>query len=152
MTYTEQMQSLAKDFQAATGNVTFKLKEVGLWAMNEGRWKPGQDAMLRQFCEEMGQALREEYIRDPQGRRVRAKHVVRGEGEQGFLWADIHTAPREHMVQAFGQRRDQIVADCFQLKTDVDSYNQNQNSTGDPIQLRLDFKNDVREHELARKK
>lgn len=151
MSYTEQMQSLARDYQTATGNVTFTLKDVGVWAMQEGLWQPGKDAMLRQFCDDMGRALREEYLRDPQGRRVRAKHAIRGEGETGFLWADIHTAPREHMVVAFDQRRDQIIADCAQLKADVDSYNENQNS-GDPIQLRLDFTRDVREFELGREK
>jgi hypothetical protein len=67
------------------------------------------------------------------------------------LWADIETAPREHMVVAFDQRRDQIIADCAQLKADVDSSNDNQNG-GDPIQLRLDFKRDVSEYELAREK
>jgi hypothetical protein len=152
VSYNEQMQSLAKDYQAATGNVTFTLKELGAWALDKGRWEPGRDAILRQFCDDMGRALREEYIKDPQGRRVRAKHVVRGEGETGYLWADIHTAPREHMVVAFDQRRDQIIADCAQLKADIDSYNENQNIAGDPIQLKLDFTRDVHEYELARKK
>ncbi len=147
--YNEQMQTLAKDYQFATGNVTFTLKDVGAWAIQEGKWEAGRDALLRQFCDDMGRALREEYIRDPQGRRVRANHAIRGQGEMGFLWADIHTAPRQHMVVAFDQRRDQIVADCAQLKQDIDSYNQNQNR-GDPIQLSLDFARDVREYELAR--
>lgn len=149
--YNEQMQALANDYQFATGNVTFTLKDLGAWAIQEGKWEPGNDAILRQFCEDMGRALREEYIRDPQGRRVRAKHAIRAEGETGFLWADIHTAPREHMVVAFDQRRDQIVADCAQLKKDIESYNQNQN-TGDLIQLSLNFARDVREYELAREK
>jgi hypothetical protein len=152
MSYNEQMQSLARDYQAATGNITFTLKDVGVWALQEGRWEPARDAMLRQFCDDMGRALREEYHRDPQGRRVRTKHVVRGEGETGYLWSDIHTAPREHMVVAFDQRRDQIIADCAQLKADIDSYNENQNIAGEPIQLRLDFTRDVEEYVLARKK
>jgi hypothetical protein len=149
--YNEQMQALAKDYQFATGSVTYTLKDVGAWAIKEGKWEAGRDILLRQFCDDMGRALREEYIRDPQGRRVRANHVIRGEGETGFLWAEIYTAPREHMVIAFDQRRDQIVADCAQLKQDIDSYNQNQNS-GAPVQLRLDFARDVVEYELARKK
>ncbi len=149
--YNEQMQALAKDYQFATGSVTFSLKDVGAWALREGKWEAGRDALLRQFCEDMGRALREEYRTDPQGRRVRAKHVVRGEGETGFLWADIDTAAREHMVVAFDQRRDQIVADCSQLNRDIESYNENQNG-GAPIQLRLDFSRDVIEYELARKK
>lgn len=147
--YNEQMQSLANDYQFATGSVTFTLKDVGAWAIREGLWQPGSDVLLRQFCDDMGRALREEYIRDPQGRRVRSKHAVRGVGESGFLWADIGTAPREHMVVAFDQRRDQIVADSAQLKRDIDSYNENQND-GPTIQLRLDFTADVLEYELAR--
>jgi hypothetical protein len=149
MSYNEQMQALAKDYQTATASVTFTLKEVGVWAMREGLWAPGQDALLRQFCDDMGRALREEYIRDPQGRRVRAKHAIRNDGQSGFLWADIETAPRAHMMIAFDQRRDQIIADCAQLKADIDSYNENQND-GDPIQLELDLTRDVREYELAR--
>jgi hypothetical protein len=149
--YNEQMQALAKDYQFATGSLTFTLKDVGAWAIQEGRWEAGRDVLLRQFCEDMGRALREEYRTDPQGRRIRANHVVRGQGETGFLWADIDTAPREHMVIAFDQRRDQIVADCAQLNQDIDSYNENQNP-GIPIQLRLDFVRDVIEYELARKK
>lgn len=147
--YNEQMQNLANDYQFATGSVTFTLKEVGAWAIREGRWQPGQDVLLRQFCDDMGRALREEYIRDPQGRRVRSKHAVRGEGESGFLWADITTAPREHMLVAFDQRRDQIVADAAQLKQDIDSYNENQND-GPAIQLVLDLVDDVLEYQLAR--
>ena len=149
--YNEQMQNLAKDFQAETGIVSYRLKEVGIWALKTDRWKPGHDAILRQFCDEMSRALREEYSTDPQGRRVRVNHAVRSEGDQGVLWADIYTAPREHMIVAFSQRRDQIITDCAQLKADVDSYNQNQNPGG-PIQLRLDFTKDVREYELGREK
>jgi hypothetical protein len=151
VSYNEQMQSLAKDYQTATGSVTFSLKEMFAWAMKEERWAPGQDAIMRQFCEDMGRALREEYIRDAQGRRVRAKHAVRLDGEQGVFWADLHTDPREHMIVAFDQRRDQIIADCAQLKADIDSYNDNQND-GEPVQLNLNFTRDVREYELAREK
>jgi hypothetical protein len=143
------MQALSSDYQAATGSVTFKLSDVFTWAMQNDRWAPTTDAMRRQFCDDMVKALREEYIRDPQGRRIRAKHVIRGEGETGYLWADIDTAPREHMVVAFDQRRDQIVADAAQLKTDVDSYNDNQND-GNPVQLSLDFTLSVLEYILGR--
>jgi hypothetical protein len=146
--YNEQMQELANQYQVATGNVIFKSKDVGAWAIANGLWQPSADAVLRQFAEDMSRALREEYITDPQGRRVRSKHAIRQDGEQGSLWADIHTAPRDHMVVAFQQRRTQIVADCVQLKRDVDSYNDNQND-GDPIQAVLDFTADVHEHELA---
>jgi len=41
------------------------------------------------------------------------------------------------------------VGDCRQLKTDVDSYNDNQN-TGEPIQLVLDFTDDMAEYEALK--
>ena len=89
--------------------------------------------------------MREEYIIDPQGRKVRAKHAARI--KQGVLWDDIRTASLEHMHISFQQRRQQIVGDCKQLKLDVDSYNDNKNDSK-PIQLVLDFTLDVAEAEL----
>ena len=89
--------------------------------------------------------MREEYITDPQGRTVRAKHVACY--EQVPLWGDIRTAPREHMEMAFQQRRQQIVGDCRQLKVDVDSYNQNYNNGELPIQMIFDFTLDLEELE-----
>jgi hypothetical protein len=92
--------------------------------------------------------MSEEYHTDPQGRAVRTKHArrVREKGQQAFLWDDIRTADRTHMQMAFQQRRQQIVGDCKQLKTDVDSYNDNR-SPDDPIPLCLDFSDDVAEAE-----
>jgi len=60
------------------------------------------------------------------------------------MWANIDTAPRAHMVKAFAQRRMQIVGDCFQLRQDVDHYNDVSAET-EPIQLVLDFTEDVEE-------
>jgi hypothetical protein len=50
------------------------------------------------------------------------------------------------MEVAFQQRRNQILGDCRQLKLDVDSYNDNQNSAG-PIQVCFDFSEDLAEDE-----
>ncbi len=146
--YSEQMAALADRYQATTGRTTWTLKEVGAWALDAGLWQPHRDGVLRQFADDMARALREQYITDNQGRRVRAKHAIRQDGEQGSLWADIRTATRDHMEAAFQQRRQQIVSDCRQLKIDVDSYNQNHNE-GRPIQTIFDFRLDLEELELA---
>jgi hypothetical protein len=50
------------------------------------------------------------------------------------------------MRMAFGWRRRQVVGDCKQLKTDVDSYNEN-NTHNDFYQLVLNFENDVADSE-----
>lgn len=80
--------------------------------------------------------MREDYVTDPQGRRVRVKHVAtlkRG-GERVPLWEDLRLATRKHMETVFQQRRQSIVGDCKQLKNDLDSYNENFN-TALPIQI-----------------
>jgi len=81
---------------------------------------------------------------------VRTKHVVRTQqgGKQLYLWDDIRTAVYEHMEVAFQQRRHQMVANCLQLKNDVDSYNENRKPTS-PIQMIFDFTDDLTELELA---
>jgi hypothetical protein len=62
----------------------------------------------------------------------------------------MRVAPEEHMEIAFQQRRQQIVGDCAQLKTDVDSYNDN-NPFGAYHQLPLDFTDDVAERQQPTK-
>ena len=109
--------------------------------------------MLANECaDQLSRAMREEYIEmNPQGRSVRSKHAARRpdeNGQQTTFWADIRTASPEHMQVAFQQRRQQIVGDCRQLKADVDSYNQNARPPA-PLQLVLDFTNDVAELEVA---
>jgi hypothetical protein len=51
------------------------------------------------------------------------------------------------MERAFQQRRRHIVGECRQLKNDVDSWNDGR-SNEEPIQLLLDFTEDVAEISL----
>jgi hypothetical protein len=92
--------------------------------------------------------MRQEYMTDEKGRRVRVMHPAPEDGATGFLWDDMRTAPREHMQAAFLLRRHQIVDDCKQLKTDVDSYN-DAHSANEPIQMVFDFRNDLAEAEAV---
>lgn len=64
------------------------------------------------------------------------------------LWADIDNAPRSFMEKSFSQRRKAIADDCFQVKQDVDHFN-DENPTEFPIQIVLDFTDDVAEMEAA---
>jgi hypothetical protein len=50
-------------------------------------------------------------------------------------------------ARAFTQRRNQVIGDCFQLKVDVDVYN-NLNTDQPPLPLILDFTDDVKEREF----
>jgi hypothetical protein len=149
MSYTEQMQHIANQYFGEGNSQTASTHEIAIWAIEKKLWEPQRGALINQCADELSRAMREEYFTDAQGRKVRAKHVARRDrdGRQSSLWADIRTAPRDHMETAFQQRRQQIVGDCRQLKIDVDSYNQNLNP-GEPIQMIFDFNDDLAEIEI----
>ena len=76
-----------------------------------------------------------------------AAAIARKMGNKALsLWRDIDdpNAPYDHFPRSFGQRRQQIVGDCFQLKTDADVYNDVRKGE-DPIQIMLDFTSNVEE-------
>ena len=144
--YARQMQRIVDKYIEAGERWPASSKEIAGWAVSKGLWKPQPSAVIDQCAAQLSRAMREEHIVDPQGRTVRAKHVARVNqgGENVALWADIRTASRQHMEMAFQQRRQQIVGDCRQLKTDVDSYNENK-SPEKPIQMVFDFTLDLEE-------
>lgn len=124
---------------------------VAAFALQEGLWKAPRKSLISQCARELAGAMRNEHFTDAKGRRVRAKHSVKSRrGDQNLsLWDDIRTADRAHMEVSFAQRREQVVGDCRQLKTDVDSYNDAHPEQSD-LQLVLDFTMDVAEIEAGR--
>ena len=153
MTKIEQLQAIVGQYQDAGLKWPATMREVAEWAIRTNRWIPHPSAIVSQCAEELSGAMRDEYVRDKQGRKIRTKHAASyQEGQEQFvLWDDIRTAPYEHMVRAFQQRRKQILGDCKQLKNDVDSYNENSLPT-DPIQVVFDFTIDLEEVVLTRKR
>jgi len=144
--YHQQLQTIVTRYIGAGEEWPATTRQIAAWAVREKLWAPHPSSLISQCAEALAQAMREEYIVDPQGRTIRAKHAARV--EQAVLWGDIRTAPRAHMEIAFKQRRQQIVGDCRQLKADVDSFNDNRSPT-QPIQMSFDFTRDVLELEAA---
>lgn len=145
----EQLLQIVERYQAEHPGL-FTSKHVAAFALSNELYKPNEGRMLSMVADEISRAMREQYIKDPQGRAVRAKHVARMvvEGEQKMLWQSIDKAEPDFMHVALQQRRHQIVGDCKQLKTDTDSYNENWN-TAEPIQMSLNFTADVEELDLV---
>ena len=146
----KQLQDIVDDYIQAGRIWPTTTRDVAAWAILNDRWKPQPSALVTQCADQISRAMREEYRTDPQGRRVRAKHPapVYQNGKQMVLWDDISTASPGHMRAAFQTRRRQIVGDCHQLKTDLDSYNDNHNN-GQPIQMVFDFAQDLQELDAA---
>lgn len=149
-TYVEMMQRLVEEYRKSGQPWPATARDMAAWAVRSKRWEPSPEAAIEQCADDFSRAMREEFITDRQGRRVRAKHAARREvnGEQQTFWADLRTAPREHMEIAFAQRRQQIVSDCAQLKRDVDCFNENYN-TEEPVQMVFDFSMDLMELEAV---
>jgi len=144
--YDQKMQEIFRRYQEEVSADPVDLKEVGAWAMAKGLWAPRPVDMQSRFAAEMAEALAEEYRTDKAGRRYRSKLAVTT--RQGSLWGDIDTAPRSHVVKNVGQRRRQIVGNCYQLRVDVGHYNED-HPKEDPLQLVLNFEDDVTEMLVA---
>lgn len=149
-TYTKQMQRIVEEYRGDGQPWPASTKAIAAWAIETGRWKLPASAAINKCAEDLATAMREEYITDKKGRRVRLLHpaTIRRGSQQMVLWDDIRTAPRDHMQMSFQQRRKAIVGDCRQLKLDVDSYN-DAHPDAEPIQTIFDFTMDLAEFEAA---
>lgn len=148
--YSEQMQKIFNRYTAEVDPSPVSLDQVAAWAIQNDLWKPAPRSVVKLCMEDLAESLRQEKRTDAEGRRYRAKHSVRinENGLQFTLWADIDSAPRSFMEKSFAQRRTGIVNDCFQIKQDVDHFN-DEHSGDQPIQMILDFTDDVAELEAA---
>lgn len=150
--YSDQIKAYLERYKKEVGDDGLvDPHAIAEWAYKNGLHKPNTKTIIDAIASDIAQSFREEFRTDKNGQRYRAKHAVRSKtGNKTLsLWADIddEQAPREHFVRSFSQRRQQIVGDCFQLKTDVDVYN-GKDASKAPIQIILDFTYDVEELQL----
>ncbi len=148
--YPEQMQAIFDRYNTEVDSSPVSLDDVAVWAISQGLFHPAPRDVVKICREALADSLRQERRVDDKGRRYRAKHSVRTTfgGAQLSLWADIDNAPRSFMEKSFGQRRKAIADDSFQIKQDVDHYN-DEHSDEPPIQMVLDFTEDVAEMEAV---
>jgi hypothetical protein len=151
-TKNERLQDAWRSFESKNNYLPNSARQAVEWAVAQGILTLPSIDPYDVLAGEMANALREEYATDAQGRRYRVNHAVRitKSGVQYTFWAMLGYAPYSHMEKAFAQRREQIVGDCHQLKTDVDVYNDMNLGKQQEIQMVLDFTDDVAERQLAR--
>src|SRR2546426_4557045 len=144
----EQLQNAWHRYDSERKHKPSGTREVVEWAVAEGLLELPEVDPLDVLAGQMAQALRDEFGTDARGRRYRINHAVRitKSGVQHTFWAMMGFASHEHMEKTFAQRRDQIIGDCYQLKLDVDVYN-DLNGGKNQVQLVLDFTEDVAERE-----
>lgn len=149
----EILQKVINEYRHRFGDKPFRMSECAAWAYRNNKLSPKPFDAIKLLTREMSRAARAEYYTDAQGRRVRKKHARRetvledGVEKKLVLWDDIETAPPNHMRIALQQRRQGILQDCKQHKTDTDSYNDN-NDHGAMLLFDYSFNEDLAEMEL----
>lgn len=149
-TYVKQMQRIVDEYRLAGLPWPTSAKSIADWAITTGRWELPAAAIRRRCADDIASAMREEYMTDRKGRRVRLLHPapLLTEGQTEMVWDDIRTASRNHMQISFQHRRKGIVGDCRQMKVDVDSYN-DAHPEEKQIEIVFDFAMDLAELEAA---
>jgi hypothetical protein len=150
-TKAEQLQYIWHQFEAETDHLPSGTREVGEWAVSRGLIGLPKIDPYDVLAGQIANALREETTEDASGRRYRVNHAARitKNGVQHTFWAMMNFAPHAHMEISFAQRREQVIGDCVKLKTDVDAYKALNAGQHEPIQLVLDFTEDVEERQAA---
>jgi hypothetical protein len=147
-TKSEKYQKLYHLYKTETGTKEVDANTLAGWAMSKGMEAPTPKTPRELLAAEFSQALREEYQRDPKtGWEYRVNHATRhkdSEGKQQTLWHDIHEVSRKKMHLSLTNRRQQMIGDGVQLKIDETVWNR-LNPDEDPIQMILDFTDDVEE-------
>ncbi len=150
----EHFHDLLREYQGAGNRWPAEMPEVAEWLIRNNMWRPSPNDAVRRLSLLLARAMREEVFIDPQGRRVRKNHAVRwhepdglGNLVQHVLWQDMSEASPEHMSTSFQQRRRALLGGCKQLKTDVESYNDNQGNGKNLVQISFDFTEDLQEME-----
>lgn len=150
MNYNEQLNAIFDRYAAEVSSEPTSLDDVVEWALDKGLCQPNRRTLIQIFRDDLATSLRQERRIDEHGRSYRAKINVRENvgGMQMSLWSDADLAPRSFVQKSTNQRRRAIAHDCYQLKQDVDHFNDARGGTN-PLQLPLDFTDDVAELEAA---
>lgn len=150
MSLVEQNQKIIEQYRKSGESWPASAVQIAQWAINKKLWEIHPSKVVRQCAEQIADALREDYTTDPQGRRVRVKFAApyNIQGRLDYRWDDMRTAEPVHMETSFAHTRQQIASSCYQLKTAIDSYNENWNKTDRPVQGHFDFRDDIEEMEI----
>lgn len=149
MAYAKQVQRLVREYRLAGGVWPATKAEIAEWAIAANKWEISPAGAKRVLANDIGRAMREEYIND-EGRRIRVKcsaKVRRREGGQLLtLWGDVRTEPMDFLRVAHASRRNGIVAEARQWYNDG-RYINKLHPDEPQLPLKLDFTRDVDELE-----
>jgi hypothetical protein len=149
MSMTDRMLKAWHQYDSRNDHKPTTMRQAAEWAVADGLLELPDVDPYDVLADKMSDVVRAETKTDPLGRRYRVNHAVRvtRSGVQYTFWGVLGFAPVEHMHKSFAWRRNQIVDDSFQLKTDVDVFNDWVDDKREQFPLILNFTDDVAERE-----
>lgn len=146
--FQEQLLRIVEDYRASGAEWPATKEQIAEWAVQNERYEMTRAMAKRQCAEKIGRAMGLEHVKDRRGRSVRKYYAarVRENGQLVMKWDDWN-AERPFMEVAAANRRNQILGQCWQLKNDMDSYNERKCSDK-PIQPDFNFNIDLEELSL----
>ena len=147
-TFNEQLVRIVEDYREAGQAWPASREEIAEWAVANDRYKLTRGMAVSQCAERISRAMGLEHVKDKKGRSVRKYYAarLRENGQLVMKWDDWN-AKRPFMEMAAANRRNHVLGQCWQLKRDIDSYNE-RHCPHDPIQLDFDFNVDLEELQL----
>jgi hypothetical protein len=144
-TFNNQLVKIVEDYRAAGGEWPATREQLAEWAVANDRYQLTRGMAVAQCAEKISCARGLEHIKDKKGRSVRKYYAarVRENGQLVMKWDDLN-AGRPFMEVAAANRRNQVLGQCWQIKNDIDSYNERQ-CPNNPIQLDFNFNIDLEE-------
>ena len=126
-------------------------RTIAAWAIRKRRWQPSRKEMIDRYAQNSRKPCEPKWKWTPRGERFglntaqwssnRMKSGTRLKSGCGLTAAH---RPRNLCARRVQQRRRKVLGECKQLKTDLDSYNDN-NTEGAVIQMSFNFESDLEE-------
>jgi len=144
-TFNEQLVKIVEDYRAAGEPWPATREQLAEWAVAHDRYQLTRGMAVSQCAEKISRAMGLEHVRDQKGRSVRKYYAarIRENGQQVMKWDDLD-AERPFMEVAAANRRNQVLGQCWQIKNDIDSYNERR-CPNEPIQMDFNFNIDLEE-------
>jgi hypothetical protein len=74
--YSTQLQRIVREYRLSGQPWPASSRAMAAWAMETKRWALPPSAALKKCAEDLSRAMRDEFMTDQKGRRVRTKHPV----------------------------------------------------------------------------
>jgi hypothetical protein len=144
-TFNEQLVKIVEDYRKAGEPWPASREQIAEWAVAHERYQLTRGMAVSQCAERLSKAMGLQHVKDKTGRSIRKYYAarMRENGQLVMKWDDLN-AERPFMEVAAANRRNQILGQCWQLKNDMDSYNERR-CPEEPIQMDFNFNIDLEE-------